>query len=304
MANNNRTVNDGTVDDFVGQPTYKRQRFLLGFVCQLKEGVSSTDLQKLVFLHTMESDSEFYAFVPYKFGPYSFQLQEDLEILYRDGFISVTKTGRSTHIKAVGNYRKEILLNIAPERGRALVLRAYREYPYYTVNSEIINELFVGEELDRFNEKRRSYSLSTYELFTIGYQGKTIEGFVNTLIKNDVKLLCDVRKNPLSRKFRFSKRPLEVTLNSVGIRYVHIPELGIESDKRAFLETDDDYLKLFDDYRAFHLRDVTLFEKIYELWAEHKRIALMCFESSSNMCHRHVISDYNVKTHKLKTIDL
>jgi hypothetical protein len=28
------------------QPTYKRQRFLLAFVRQIKDGVTSTDLQK------------------------------------------------------------------------------------------------------------------------------------------------------------------------------------------------------------------------------------------------------------------
>lgn len=49
------------------QPTYKRQRFLLAFIRQLHEGVTATDLQKLVFLHTMKEGSDFYEFIPYKF---------------------------------------------------------------------------------------------------------------------------------------------------------------------------------------------------------------------------------------------
>lgn len=55
---------DINLSDVVSQPTYKRQRFLLGFVCQLKKGVPVTDLQKLVFLYIMESDPDFYKFVP------------------------------------------------------------------------------------------------------------------------------------------------------------------------------------------------------------------------------------------------
>ena len=64
-----------------------------------------------------------------------------------------------------------------------------------------------------------------------------IEAFINNLIQNDIRLLCDVRKNPLSRKFGFSKGKLSHILDTIGIKYVHIPDLGIESDKRRSLDT-------------------------------------------------------------------
>lgn len=67
-------------DAFV-KPTYKRQRFLLSFIHQLDENVTVTDIQKLAFLHTMSGESNYYEFIPYKFGAYSFQLGEDLDIL-------------------------------------------------------------------------------------------------------------------------------------------------------------------------------------------------------------------------------
>ena len=41
------------------------------------------------------------------------------------------------------------------------------------------------------------------------------------LIREDVKLLCDVRKNPLSMKFGFSKNQLKGILEGVGIEYIH-----------------------------------------------------------------------------------
>ena len=67
---------------------------------------------------------------------------------------------------------------------------------------------------------------------------KIIRTFTVSYIKNTknlgmvIGLLCDVRKNPLSRKFGFSKKKLKHITETVGIKYVHIPELGIESDKR------------------------------------------------------------------------
>ena len=115
------------------QPTYKRQRFLLAFMRQLNRGVSSTDLQKLVFLHTMENNTGFYEFIPYKFGAYSFQLAEDVDILCKDGYLS----GKNKRVKPAGEYSQSRLFNIAVERGNNLIRKAYREYPYYTINSDM-----------------------------------------------------------------------------------------------------------------------------------------------------------------------
>jgi len=71
---------------------------------------------------------------------------------------------------------------------------------------------------------------------------------VNNLIKNDVRLLCDVRKNPLSRKFGFSKGNLSILLPKLGIKYMHIPELGIVSKNRKTLAITEDYKVLFRQY--------------------------------------------------------
>ena len=284
----------------INQPTYMRQRFLLSFISQLNDGVTATDLQKLVFLHTMTGDSDYYAFIPYKFGAYSFQLKEDVDILLRDGFVNMD----NTRIRVNGNTPKAASFRIAPERGNVLVRRAYKEYPYYAINSEIAEKLFSGKELERFNKERQIYTQTGQILFTIGYEGKSIEAFINSLIQNDIRLLCDVRKNPLSRKFGFSKGKLEHITQTVGIRYVHIPGLGIESDKRCSLETSEDYKRLFEDYEKTLPRRKAFLEDVYTLLRTNIRIALMCFERDPLMCHRHVVKDYIVGTHHVKSVDI
>jgi hypothetical protein len=292
------------MSETVAQPTYKRQRYLLSFVRQLNSSVTVTDLQKLVFLHTMTGESNFYEFLPYKFGSYSFQLREDLDILQRDGFLTLDYVQGSTRVNATGKYPIETSFQIATERGNALIRRAYREYPYYAIKSEITARLFYGEELERFNHVKQTYAQTEQILFTIGYEGKSIEAFINTLIQNDVRLLCDVRKNPLSRKFGFSKGKLKHITQTVGIKYAHIPGLGIESDKRCSLKTVEDYRSLFDDYEKTLLSRKIYLDEVYSLLQQNTRIALMCFELEPEKCHRHVVRDYIVRAHRVRGVDM
>ena len=282
------------------QPTYKRQRFLLTFIRQLRNGVTSTELQKLVFLYTMQENTDFYEFIPYKFGSYSFQLAEDVDILCRDGFLSI----EGSRIQSIGNYQIEVSLPIAVERGNSLIRKTYREYPYYAINSEITNRLFRSEEAEQLSRVREQYKHTNKVLFTIGYEGKSVETFMNTLIQNDVRLLCDVRRNPLSRKFGFSKGKLKHIAETIGIKYIQIPDLGIESDKRKSLDTVEDYQYLFREYEKNLQNIIPQLEYLYSLLNSNVRIALMCFENEPEMCHRHIIRDYLINTYAIRSIDL
>ena len=283
------------------QPTYKRQRFLLSFIRQLNSFVSATDLQKLVFLHTMREQGKFYEFLPYKFGAYSFQLAEDVDILCKDGYLAQDSAG----IKAVGEFYRESLYDIDTERGNDLIRKAYRTYPYYTINSEMISRLYFNtEDKARFSSEKEKYIQTGQTLFTIGYEGQSIEAFINELIKNGVTLLCDIRKNPLSRKFGFSKGKLEHITETVGIKYVHIPDLGIESDKRNSLETAEDYEVLFANYTETLPRLKTQLDRVYSLLCSYTRVALMCYERDAALCHRHVVRDYIMDAYKVISEDL
>jgi uncharacterized protein (DUF488 family) len=141
-------------------------------------------------------------------------------------------------------------------------------------------------------------------LFTIGYEGISIEKYLNTLIQNDIRVLCDVRNNPLSRKFGFSKSNLQHYLKNINIEYIHISELGIISEKRQNLETDADYTHLFKSYEKSLASKQEFLEKVYQLLSSKKRIALTCFEHDPLHCHRHVISKQIAEIYNINIEDL
>ncbi|MCK4816809.1 DUF488 domain-containing protein, partial [bacterium] len=114
---------------------------------------------------------------------------------------------------------------------------------------------------------------------------------LNKLIINNVLVLVDVRANPVSRKYGFSKRTLQNHIEKTTIMYIHIPELGISSRLRKNLSGRDSYRNLFDYYEEQILPNQSKsLEEIKALVRQFGRIALTCFEADHTMCHRHLIA--------------
>lgn len=291
-------------------PTYHRQRFLLVLLGLMGGRLSKMDFQKLLFLSQQETECPYYDFVPYDYGCYSFQAQSDIELLESTGWL---KTGEK-EIQLLEQSAISIACdewgrasNFAKKyedyRGNKLVRYVYDHYPYYAINSKMTNILneHSYEAVIQAGEKLKS---NTKELFTIGYEGLSFEKYVNQLINHDVRLLCDVRNNPFSRKFGFSKGMLSYRLPKLGIEYIHIPELGIVSESRNNLETKSDYLELFKVYRKSLPQKKESLEMLSKLLDQHKRIALTCFEKQHNLCHRHCVSEYMEDAKEIKAIHL
>ena len=139
--------------------------------------------------------------------------------------------------------------------------------------------------MERINAQKRHYEEPM--LFTIGYEGLSLEQYIKKLILFDVHTLCDVRKNAYSQKYGFSKHTLEKACVGVGIRYVHVPQLGIESDKRRDLRSQKDYDILFDEYERTTLKENTeALLYVRSIIDADKRVALTCFEKDPRQCHR------------------
>lgn len=131
-------------------------------------------------------------------------------------------------------------------------------------------------------------------LVTIGYEKRTLEGYLGELVSARVTLLCDVRRNPLSRKRGFSKRALAAACLGLGIRYEHLPELGIESDRRRGLSERAEFEALFREYRRLDLVRANAkgaLDQIAEWLRQGQCVALTCYERHTADCHRHCVAE-------------
>jgi hypothetical protein len=281
---------------------YNRQKTLLALLDALGGSVGGLDFQKLLFLYCLEEQrAPSYQFVPYRFGGFSFTSYADKRRLIQRGLLvdeerlwKLTDAGRRA--MAITSAARKKLEGFAKRysglRGDALVAETYRRYPYYATRSEIAESLLGEEPLYLAAVREARPHPTAAGVSTIGYEGRSLEAYLNRLITAGVTLLCDVRRNPLSRKYGFSKSTLSKACIGVGIRYEHLPELGIASEDRRSLETGADYDALFARYRRDVLRNQSKALSLIKQWVEEgHRVALTCFESEPRRCHRHCVAD-------------
>lgn len=273
---------------------YYRRKLVLALLQAFEGKLEKLNLQKLLFLVTRQQDKKSYDFVPYKFGCFSFQANADLHTLKK--YNTVTETEKTwvcvddtPYFDALKKEDQSIILytkrNYNHFSSNDLIKLTYQQYPYYATKSTIAKDVLNKEELKKVEAQKRIKKDTI--LFTIGYEGISLETYINKLIINDVKVLCDVRKNSFSMKYGFSKSQLKNACEGVGIKFYHIPELGIQSEKRKELNCQADYDLLFQDYKESVLATETKKQvEIFQLLKAEKRIALTCFEKNIHQCHR------------------
>ena len=273
---------------------FYRRKIILALL-QLFDGqLEKIRLQKLLFLFVQRQTKAEYDFVPYRFGCYSYSANADMTAMVRKGILSETKENfskadKTDYLKLLKPEDKKVLTETKTLYGRmsanALMKHTYLNYPFYAIKSEVAEKMLNAEEFEKV-KKTNPQNTGTV-LFTIGYEGISLEEYLVRLLKNDVKILVDVRNNPMSMKYGFSKSQLKKYCISLGIEYIHFPEVGIQSEQRQELNTQTDYDKLFEAYRKKNLTTTGKAQtEILSLLKKHKRIALTCFEANICQCHR------------------
>jgi hypothetical protein len=130
-----------------------------------------------------------------------------------------------------------------------------------------------------------------FDVITTGFSQKSLEGLLEALQAADVRLVIDVRKNPHSQyRPEFNKGNLSDKLDTVGIGYEHITELGIPRELRnRALSGEFTAEELFDRYEQEILTE-DLLQLVEKRAREKGPIALLCTEVSPKLCHRHKIA--------------
>lgn len=126
----------------------------------------------------------------------------------------------------------------------------------------------------------------TIKIFTIGYEGATMDEFIAALQRARVERVIDVRALPLSRRPGFSKTPLKGALEEAGIEYLHLKALGTPTEGRnaARAGRRADMARIYAGQLELP-EAMAQSAQMLDLAAE-KPSALLCFEREPEHCHR------------------
>jgi len=115
------------------------------------------------------------------------------------------------------------------------------------------------------------------KVYTIGYEGKTIEEFLDLLKEKEIQHLVDVRSSPRSRKIKFNKDNLKDRLFHNSIVYRHIPDIGgLREEDYEEVMTEEKWIEGYEE-----LKDL----------AREGKTVIMCLEKDPMMCHRRYIAE-------------
>lgn len=128
-----------------------------------------------------------------------------------------------------------------------------------------------------------------YRLFTMGYEGREIDEFVERLKQYGITRLIDIRDLPLSRKKGFSKSSLQERLGREGIDYVHSKTLGCPPPIRNQVKADGDYDWFYKAYSQFLSENMDVIAGLRRYLSD-GNVCLMCYERSHEECHRSIVA--------------
>jgi len=271
-----------------------RQKALLMMLQQTGGTASILQMMKWAFLLSCETPSHggktFYQFIPYQYGPYSFTLNQETDSLIRNGFLekeldnrwNLTPLGKSLEITLPNDVSKDIcqISEIYGKlSGQTLINLIYDKYDWFTINSDLPGR------------RKGKRPVAEKSIYTAGYEGKTVDEFLNLLMESGISRLIDVRYNPISRRYGFHKSTLLRLCNSLRIDYQHFPGLGIPGSEREQLGSDQQYTSLFKNYRCSlpsREKDLTNVSRLLKS----EPSALMCMEANPEFCHRNVLAQH------------
>lgn len=127
-------------------------------------------------------------------------------------------------------------------------------------------------------------------IYSLGYERRTIEEFIEELQKVNVSILLDVREYAWSYKQYFRKNKFDAALAESGIKYLHIPAAGNPKKIRKNFIKPETVLKKYQLYlERTHSGMGELKKIILEAKKSKKNICLTCFEKDHQTCHRSIL---------------
>jgi len=290
-----------------------REKTILRLLTQINKPLSKTVFVKLVFLLRQETVlkdmSSFYDFLPYKFGPLSFTLYRELDRLKQYGYVkdqdeqvalcesNLTQLHKEIDVLPTSTIAavKQITTQYGDRNQNNLISDVYRRYPWFAFKSQLIERNLIESQY---------LKKAPPAVYTAGYEGKSVDMFLNQILQQGITALIDVRANPISRKYGFAGVRLKQFCEKLDIEYLHLPKLGISSNYRTDLSNYASYQRLLHQYETQMLSQRS--NEIAELGRLmcQKPSVLVCVEKDIRCCHRGRLANALASATGMKIIHL
>lgn len=130
------------------------------------------------------------------------------------------------------------------------------------------------------------------KVFTLGYQGLSLENYVETLLASNVGIVLDVREVAWSYNRRYIKSVLQNTLFDAGIKYTHLRICGNPSANRKTAKSIEECLSRYSEYLKNNSECLEiLLEYVETASKQEKPACLTCYEHKPEDCHRKILTD-------------
>lgn len=169
-----------------------------------------------------------------------------------------------------------------------------------TSNDSILTHFRITLQCRTFDLERAGISCVNHNLVapefmntlsTIGYEGASLEDFLETLAIAGISKVVDIREVPQSRRRGFSKNLLSAALSDRGISYVHLKALGDPKHGREAARAGK-----YDEFRQIYAAHLDRPEgadalQVAAHLASDEACALLCYERNPQQCHRTIVAD-------------
>jgi uncharacterized protein (DUF488 family) len=146
--------------------------------------------------------------------------------------------------------------------------------------------------------------MTARRLSTIGYEGKTIDEFLDLLAKASVELVIDVRAVAASRRPGFSKTALAGALATRGIDYLQLRALGTPKAGRDAARSGKTAVMRAIYSEHLETPEAELALEQANAAAMERQSALLCYESKAGCCHRAMVAERLAQRSGFSVVDL
>ncbi len=130
-------------------------------------------------------------------------------------------------------------------------------------------------------------------VFTLGYQGLTLEAYSEILVRTGVGIVLDVRETPFSYNRRYIGSVMKRALADAGVGYLHLKACGNPSINRKTAKSPEECLSMYREYLARDTGCLTpLLSEIEKANGLGEPACLTCYEREPHACHRTILLEF------------